>query len=241
MSIYEKRKLIDQSYDDRFVKVGVIEMVLSMPKSFFEHLGIFGYEFEENSNPEVWVFKKTEEHPEGILINVGIDLTRKDDPTIGIEVENGKWENDFWANGYYEYVLDYGFPTLNMPDRKERYWEEYYDWYDNGNVKHNPNFYKNAYARANTDLTQIIFVFSDVICDPTKVLRKRYQVRRSLSPENWLSWRREHVITLNKVNGKWLLDTEAGGEYQYKTEEEIKKIEQNKLDRIKEVYKNRNK
>lgn len=211
MSVFEKRLLKKESYDDKVVKQGVIELAPNLP--------ILGFELIENDNPEDWVMKK------GLLTNIGIDLKKKGDSTIGVEVERGGWVHNFWDDGFYEIVLEYGFPTLNMPDRKEKYWEEFCDWFKNGEIKHNLSFNKNIFVRTNYFLTQVIVVLPDVIRDPSKVYRKRHKVTNNGYPENWLSWKREHVLTYNKINGMWILDTEENGQLPLITAEEKKQLE----------------
>lgn len=135
-----------------------------------------------------------------------IDLISKTDKLLGIEVEHGKWKKNFWENDSYSLISGQKFRTINIPARKEKYWQEFYIRY--GKKRHNPSFMKNMFIRTNADFTQFIVIRSETIRDPNKLVRTSFQPNNSDQVENWLSFRKEHVETYNLINGSYILDNE---------------------------------
>lgn len=133
-----------------------------------------------------------------------IDLTGVTETLIGVEVEGGKWNGDFWSNDAYSLISGQGFRTINIPIRKEKHWQEHPVRYRK--VKHNPSFKHNIFARTNKDFTQVIIIRPETIRDPKKVLRTEFQPNNSDRVEQWLSFRREHVETYNLIDNTWVLE-----------------------------------
>ena len=44
-----------------------------------------------------------------------IDLVGIKDPELGVEVEHGKWEGNFWDNDVYSLISEQTFRTINIP------------------------------------------------------------------------------------------------------------------------------
>jgi len=181
---YEKRHLEKESYDDREVKAAVREVAEQIPE--------IGFPLVLNHLNPKW----------------GIDLLAEHDETIGVEVERGGPVYDHWIDVKYPWVSKYDFKTLNMPDRKIHYWEEYYKpkpWLDE---VHNPSYKKNIFVRTDYFFNQFCVVTYEVINDPEKSLRKRYKVSNNSKEEGWINWRYVDVKTYNKINGVLVLETD---------------------------------
>lgn len=133
-----------------------------------------------------------------------IDLVCKSDKLFGVEVEHGKWKKNFWENDSYSLISGQKFRTINIPARKEKYWQEYYVRY--GKKKHNPSYMKNLFIRTNFDFTQFIIVRPETIRNPNKLIRTSFQPNNSNEIENWLSFKKEDVETYNLIEGKYVLD-----------------------------------
>jgi hypothetical protein len=146
----------------------------------------------------------------GVLLNETphdmkvIDLTGTTETLLGVEVEGGGWTGCFWENEKYCLISNIGFPTINIPIRKHKYWMQIYTFY--GKTKENPSFDKNIFVRANKDFTQMIVIRPDTIRNPNKVIKTRFQPNNSDELEDWLSFRRQDVETYNLINGVWTLD-----------------------------------
>jgi len=217
---YEKRFLTNASYDDYVVKTKIVEVSEE----------ILGFKTKINEKEK------------------DIDLISLHDPNLRIEVERGGWFGDFWSDPYYSNLSSLGFQTLNMPDRKLRYWMEYY--YQSKmstELTYNSGWEKTIFVRTNWDFTQINIVNPETILNPTKSHRCRFKAKNNENEEGWVSFKREDVKTLNLINGKYVLDTEENGEYvpltKYKIEEltlekqkQTLNIEEKKLERSKKVY-----
>jgi len=169
-------KLKNNDTNDELVRKAVIE--------FFKNH--FGIELQETL-PELKI----------------IDLICVKDNSIGIEVEHGKWKGNFWENDSYSLISKQEFRTINIPIRKEKYWQEYYIRY--GKQRHNPSFMKNIFVRSNKDFTQFILIRPETIRNPKKLVRSKFQPNNSNEMEDWLSFRKEHVETYNLVNSKFIL------------------------------------
>lgn len=132
-----------------------------------------------------------------------IDLIGIDDPEFGIEVERGGWFGDFWENKVYSTISNLGFPTVNLPQRKEKYWSEYFTRYRK--EVYNPGHNKNLFIRTNKDYTQIIVIYPDVI--KNKFIRSQFIPGRITTGkvENWLSFREEDVDTYNLEENRYIL------------------------------------
>jgi hypothetical protein len=129
-----------------------------------------------------------------------IDLLSIDDPELGVEVEHGKWNGNFWENDSYCRISNLEFSTLNMPIRKHKYWLEIVK------DKPNPSHSKNIFVRSNKDFTQFIVVRPETVKDPDKLLKTRFQPNNSKEVEDWLSFRRENVETYNLIEGKFKIE-----------------------------------
>lgn len=133
-----------------------------------------------------------------------IDLTGTTETLLGVEVEGGGWSGCFWKNEKYCLISNTGFPTINIPIRKHKYWMQVYSFY--GKMKENPSYDKNIFVRSNKDFTQMIVIKPETIRNPDKVIKSRFQPNNSDEMEDWLSFRREDVETYNLINGEWVLD-----------------------------------
>ena len=189
---YERRHLYNESYDDSAVK----DMHILYGKD------IFGFEVKRNDKS---IIEST----------YGIDLIAAHDPTIGIEVERGGAIHDYWTDERLSDRLDYGFPTLNKPDRKVNYWAEYYRRYDVERKRYldeieifNPGFIKNKFSRSNFFGTQFIVVEPEIILDFEKTLIKRFKVDNNEYMEGWRSWAKPYTKTFNLINGIITLETD---------------------------------
>ncbi len=177
--MYRKKKLTNgESYDDTEVRNKVIEFGKDV-------LGL-----------------RLKHHPK----QRKIDLIGIDDPELGIEVERGGWNDDFWQTPSYCDISGLEFSTINIPIRKEKFWKEYNMWF--GKLKYNVSWKKNIFVRTNKKFTQIIVIRPDVITDTTKVHYTTFQANNCDEIENWLSFKKEDVETYNLINGKYILDNE---------------------------------
>jgi hypothetical protein len=128
-----------------------------------------------------------------------IDLLCDDDPDFGIEVEHGKWENNFWENDTYSLISKQGFRTINIPIRKHKY------WLDEHKGKLNPRAEKNMFVRTNKNFTQFILIRPETVRDNKKLLITSFVPSNTNLLEDWMSFRREHVETYDLVDGKFVL------------------------------------
>lgn len=130
-----------------------------------------------------------------------IDLVGVKDPTLGVEVEHGKWVGNFWKNENYSFISEHSFQTANIPGRKEKYWlDEYYSY---NKLRENISSEKNIFVRSNVDFTQFILIRPQTIRDSDKLVRSKFKPRNSDEVEEWLSFRKEHVETYDLKNGKY--------------------------------------
>lgn len=131
-----------------------------------------------------------------------IDLVCEDNPHMGVEVERGGWEGDFWSNEKYCMITKSGFPTINIPQRKEHYWKDI-----NGGKK-NLSALNNIFVRTNRDFSQFIIVRPEVIRDLKKMVRTMFipSNNKNKSYEEFMSFRREDTETYNLVNEKFILE-----------------------------------
>jgi hypothetical protein len=133
-----------------------------------------------------------------------IDLLGIDDPLLGVEVEHGKWKNNFWQDDSYSLISGQKCRTVNIPARKEKYWLE--NFVVRKKEYNNPSHDKNIFMRTNKDFSQIIVIRPETIKNPKKLIRTKFQPKNSNEVEKWLSFRREDVETYNLVKGKYILD-----------------------------------
>lgn len=102
-------------------------------------------------------------------MNYDIDLRRKDDLTVGIDVERprGKCGYDWWGpdNLHYSTLSRLGFKTVNIAYRKHHYWEKYEKRFNN---RYNPSYNKNYLVRMTEDRSCVIIISPEVILDETK-------------------------------------------------------------------------
>lgn len=130
-----------------------------------------------------------------------IDLVGVKDPELGVEVEHGKWQGDFWSNDVYSLISEQSFRTINIPARKEKYWKDNFLYYNK--MKNNVSSEKNIFVRSNIDFTQFILVRPDTIRDSKKLVRTKFKPSNSNEVEDWLSFRKEDVETYNLRNGRY--------------------------------------
>lgn len=169
-------KLRGASFDDTLVRNAVIE--------FFKKR--FNIELKSNE-----VEKK-------------IDLLGVNDNLLGVEVEHGKWNGNFWGVDSYSLNLTgLDYRTINIPSRKEKYWKDINPYY-NKQVD-NPSSEKNIFVRTNKDFTQFIVIRPETIRDSKKLIRTSFQPNNSNEVEDWLSFRNENVETYDLLNGEYIL------------------------------------
>lgn len=195
--IYEKRFLKNESYDDFVVKNKIVEISEEL----------LGFKTKIND------------------MEKDIDLLSIDDPELRVEVERGGWFGDFWSDEHYCNKTNLGFYTLNMPDRKIRYWREHY--YRNKSateLTHNPGWKKTLFVRTNYDFTQINIVRPETVLNEEKAIKNRFKADNSYEEENWISFRKEDVETYNLIDGKYVRDTEENGKYIPLSQERIEEL-----------------
>jgi len=175
---YECRELSNESFDDWVIKNKVVEIAPQL-------LGL-NLKINEDHNGK------------------GIDLVCVDNPEIGVEVERGGWFGDFWKDLYYSTeIVKWGFPTLNMPDRKLRYWMERYLW--RRQMIENPGFKNTIFVRSSWELYQMNVVRPETVLDPGKTFLKREKVKNNAKIEGWVSFKHEDVETYNLYNNLYYL------------------------------------
>jgi len=133
-----------------------------------------------------------------------IDLTGYTSHYFGVEVEHGKWVGDFWKNKKYALVSNTGYPTINIPLRKEKYWKKEYYYYNKLYV--NEFYDKNIFVRTNIDFTQFILIYPDTILNENKKIITEFIPRNSNVAEKFMSFKKEDVKTYNLIEDKYLLD-----------------------------------
>jgi hypothetical protein len=129
-----------------------------------------------------------------------IDLINVDDLDMGVEVEHGKWNGDFWKNDAYCKISNLGFSTINIPIRKRKYWTEW------NKGKYNKSHSKNLFIRSNKDFTQFIVIESKIIKDPKKLYVSKFQPNNSKEIEEWMSFKKKDVKTYNLIDGTFKLE-----------------------------------
>lgn len=133
-----------------------------------------------------------------------IDLLSVDDPLLGVEVEHGKWNGNFWdVDSYSLELTGLNYRTINIPSRKEKYWKDVNLYY--GKEVVNPSSKKNIFVRTNKDFTQFIVIIPETIRDSKKLIRTSFQPNNSNEVEDWLSFRNENVETYDLLNGEYIL------------------------------------
>jgi hypothetical protein len=169
-------KLRGASFDDTLVRNAVIE--------FFNKR--FNIELKSNE-----VEKK-------------IDLLGINDNLLGVEVEHGKWNGNFWdVDSYSLNLTGLNYRTINIPARKEKYWKDINPYYSK--QVDNPSSKKNIFVRTNKDFTQFIVIRPETIRDSKKLIRTSFQPNNSNEVEDWLSFRNESVETYDLLNGEYIL------------------------------------
>jgi hypothetical protein len=134
-----------------------------------------------------------------------IDLTGFTDYHFGVEVERGGWKGNYWDIDSYCMISGLGFPTINIPRRKEKYWKKVYTFYNKEYV--NKEYDKNQFVRTNKDFTQFILITPDVINDNTKKIITKFTPKNSDELEEFMSFRKEDVKTYNLIDDKFVLDS----------------------------------
>lgn len=141
----------------------------------------------------------------------GIDLVFVNNLLVGIEVERAGNKGDYWKvvgtnKGKFP------FETLNMPQRKEKYFKLRSNCVSKKGypyVHNEPGYEENIFIRTNTDFTQFCLVRSKTIRDPKKCFREFWETYTVTTGEieEWLCFKREDVETYNLINDEWILDT----------------------------------
>lgn len=130
-----------------------------------------------------------------------IDLVGISDPTLGVEVEHGKWDGNFWENDVYSFISEQKFRTINIPARKEKYWKDEFIYYNK--LKQNESASKNVFVRSNIDFSQFVVIRPETVRNPKKLVRTKFKPSNSNEIEDWLSFRREDVETYDLKNGRY--------------------------------------
>jgi len=160
------------------------------------------HNYDDNASREF--IKNIFERKFGILLKDGkhkkIDLIGIENELFGVEVEHGHWEGDFWKNDQYSYLAKLDFRTVNIPIRKQPYWDDYMG------KKPNPSANLNVFVRTNIDFTQFILIRPETIKDPEKTKKTRFLANNNDVEEEWLSFKKEDVETFNLVNGEFILE-----------------------------------
>lgn len=130
-----------------------------------------------------------------------IDLVGVKDPTLGVEVEHGKWSGNFWENDTYSFISEQEFRTINIPARKEKYWLDEFTYYNK--LVENVSATKNIFVRSNIDFTQFIVIRPNTVRDSQKLVRTRFKPSNTNEVEDWLSFRKEDVETYDLKNGRY--------------------------------------
>jgi len=210
--MYERRNLKNESFDDNDVKNKILEISKDL----------LGFETKINNEDD----------------GKGIDLVAVHDELIGIEVERGGFVHDLWEDKQYGWLSGFEHPTVNIPDRKIKYWMEYYDFFQNGNITYNPSYDKNIFVRTNFFFTQFIVIRPETIRDSNKAIYKRFKASNNSKEEGWLTFRKNYVETYNIIDGKIVLETEFNGKLP-KIKVKDKKLLTHKKMYIKEELKNK--
>jgi hypothetical protein len=131
-----------------------------------------------------------------------IDLIDYNDPAMGYEVEHAEsCIGVFWdkKNIGLNTLSNMGFPTVNLP-----WWRKYIYWTEGFDV----GWDKNMYLRWNSDYTSVIVITADVILDRKKSLDATFRTYKITTGdvEQWKCFKREHVLTYVKIDGKWEID-----------------------------------
>ena len=133
-----------------------------------------------------------------------IDLLGIDDELLGVEVEHGKWNGNFWnVDSYSLNLTGLSYRTINIPIRKEKYWKDVNLYY--GKEIQNPSSKKNIFVRTNKDFTQFIVIRPETIRDSKKLIRTSFQPNNSDEIEDWISFRNEHVETYDLLSGEYVI------------------------------------
>jgi hypothetical protein len=130
-----------------------------------------------------------------------IDLVGVNDPLLGVEVEHGKWNGNFWENDIYSLISEQKYRTVNIPARKEKYWKDEFLYYKK--LVENKSSTKNIFVRSNVDFTQFILIRPQVIRDSKKLIRSRFKPSNTNEVEDWLSFKKEDVETYDLKNGRY--------------------------------------
>jgi len=180
----------EQSYDDSFVRG---KMAGGVNGILYEH---FGWELTDGDH-------------------MAIDCKFINDPTRGVELEQGGWDGpDFWEHNYSKLFLkDLGYRTTNFQERKLKYWlndtlNVHDDYIDNEGKKRYKwkkilnleNKQDTIYCRTNVQLTNFIII------RPETVMNKKYEIRErftynSKKIEPWCCFKREDVESYKLING----------------------------------------
>jgi hypothetical protein len=177
-----------ESYNDSFVRE---KMAGGVHGILFEH---FGWELTKGDF-------------------MGIDCKFANDPTRGVELEQGGWDGpDFWEHNYSKLFLkDLGYRTVNFQARKIKYWmndmlkckvfnDETKTKFHFETFPNLENKQDTIYCRTNVQLTNFIII------RPETVLNKKYEIRErfawnSKKNEPWCCFKREDVESYKIING----------------------------------------
>lgn len=160
-------------FDDSLVREAAIE--------FFQK--VLKLKFESNTN------------------KTAIDLISPKNKNHGAELEHGGWEGDFWSNKTYSTISNLGYPTINIPIRKTKY------WFDKVNGLYLSNGQKNYFLRSNLDFSQMIVIKPRTVKNHKKIIWSEFKPNNSFSTEQWMSFRQCDVDTYDLINGSYKLRT----------------------------------
>ena len=139
----------------------------------------------------------------------GIDLLRENPMDGGVEIEHGGWDGDLWTHQYSLIselkINDKHNRTVNIPDRKEKYWYEWIHFGKSVKTIQKKCLDKNIFARTNSDFSQIIIIRPEVIRDDKKMFKRRFWTSNTRRMENFLCFRRCDVETYNLVGKIYIL------------------------------------
>jgi hypothetical protein len=144
---------------------------------------------------------------------MGIDCKFINDPTRGVELEQGGWDcDDFWEHKTYPWKSkDLDYAHINMPFRKIKYWtndtlkckvfnDETKTKFHFESFPNLENKQDTIYCRTNVALTNFIII------RPETILNEMYKITEFFAYnsgrfEKWCSFRKEDVESYKIING----------------------------------------
>jgi hypothetical protein len=171
------------AYDDSYVR-SIMEQVL------LEHMG--------------WDLRDCDN-------KYGIDKVFFPHAKFGVELEHGGFDtDDFFNHEGYSRKTDLPYPTLNMPERKLKFWLKDKLWYKEDwndpksqwlftlNVSEKE---KNIFCRTNVNCDHFLIVRPEKILNGDYVIKEIY-CNNSKKFEKFLCFKQEDVEVYNIINGK---------------------------------------